>query len=158
MRIFIDLEWDQPSQEVISLGMVSENDIALYAILKDTSEHPWIQKHVISQLHNYRTVVHSESIVYPNYTSPTLTKRTFHQSLELYLNYFDTVEIISDWVEDIAHLCQLMVTGPGTKIKTPAITFKYIPEMEPPSMVPHNALEDAYGIKHAYHSMQPKKL
>lgn len=79
-------------------------------------------------------------------------------------SYFDALEIkgesighadfavqqIADWPEDVAHFCNFLITGPGTRIDTPPLTFEVRRDLDAVSKIPHNALEDARAMRLKY--------
>lgn len=73
--------------------------------------------------------------------------------LESYFNaFYGAPHIIADWPDDIAYLSRLLLTGPGTMINVPGITFEVRRVDAYPTTLPgavqHNALWDARALRH----------
>ena len=64
----------------------------------------------------------------------------------MFLGGFDDIHIIADWPEDIAHFCAALIVGPGERINTPLLMMSVV-RIEGVSKIPHNALEDAKGLR-----------
>lgn len=71
------------------------------------------------------------------------------EQLEIYLAQFESVHIVADWPEDIAWICNVIITGPGTRLNTPPITFEVL-RIDTVSAKPHEALADACALRDWY--------
>lgn len=134
MKIYLDTEFNSFNGELISMGLAAEDGSEFYQVLDYTQMilDPWVEKHVIP-------------ILYKKPIDPI----TFKNKLKLYLNQYKEVTIIADWPEDIKHFCEMLITGPGSRINTPKLTFDLdynLPDTSTYSLVPHNALEDAKAL------------
>ncbi len=129
MYIYIDCEWTDYKGGLISMALVPKNGLPFYEVLECKDPHPWIKENIIPSLKK-------DSIGYHH----------FQRKLEDYLMSFEKVIIIANWPEDIAHFCNAIITGPGTRIETPPLEFR-IERVDPISDLPHNALEDAKALK-----------
>lgn len=129
MKLFIDGEWNSYRGALISMALVSEAGHEWYEVLGCSQPEPWIQKHVM-----------------PILNKGAVTIEDAQASLECFLEQFETVHIVADWPEDIAHFCQLLITGPGTRLSTPPLTFEVV-RVDAVSKLPHNALADAQALK-----------
>lgn len=134
MRLFIDCEWNGFKGELISMALVAENGLEWYGITQsDKPVVPWVAEHVVPKL-NGRGKSNAE----------------LRLGLHNFLKNFDAVHIIADWPEDIAHFCNFIITGPGTRTGPKDIKFTMIggiPSADEISKIPHNALEDARALK-----------
>lgn len=90
---------------------------------------PWVEEHVIPKLGQ----------------SP-IPLDAFKRALERYISQFGSVHIVADWPDDVKYFCETMITGPGTRIDTPPITFEIL-RVDAESFDPHNALADAIGLR-----------
>lgn len=135
--LFLDCEFNSYKGELISMALVSANGHEWYEVIpcEDIIDH-WVADHVMPVLGK----------------EPLKDKAELSKSLALFLSQFDQVNIIADWPEDIAYLCNAIVTGPGERIDTPALSFQII-RIDAPSRVPHNALSDAIGIRNEFIEM-----
>lgn len=79
-----------------------------------------------------------------------LSEKRFAKTLETFLSKYGAVHIVADWPEDIAHFCNVLITGPGERIDTPPLTMEVRRDLDAPSEMPHNALMDARGIANLY--------
>lgn len=138
MRLWIDTEFNGFEGELISIALVAESGDTFYIVRKaveDMDIVPWVQENVIPHLLK-------NPLGFDLQMSDDTTAKHI---LEGYLKRCgDDIEIISDWPEDIAHLCQFMITGPGYMIDTVnKIKFTIDRTLDVESEVPHNALYDA---------------
>jgi hypothetical protein len=131
MRIWIDCEFNEFKGELISLALVGEDGREWYGVLPCRKPGAWVAQHVMPQLGR-----------------DPMEKRKFQNSLYVWLMHYDSVHIIADWPEDIAHFCESLITGPGERINTPALTMEVRRDLDlVDSLTPHNALADARAIK-----------
>lgn len=146
MNLWIDVEFNSYQGSLLSLGIVSERTDAWYWELpldKNEPLDPWVRDNVIPHMYVIKELA-------------TLTERQAvisegQSSLEKWLSTFDTVHLIADWPDDIRHFCDFLITGPGTRIKTPPLTMEIRRDIDSSqSEVPHNALHDAQAIRDAY--------
>lgn len=129
--LYLDTEFNSYQGELISLALVSEDDLTFYAVLGCPHPHEWVERHVIPVL----------------YQRP-VSMAKFQADMEVFLAQFDTVHIVADWPEDILHFCRALITGPGMRLDTPPLTMEVRRDLHSGnSMVPHNALSDARAIK-----------
>ena len=148
MRFFIDTEFNGFNGELLSIALVGEDGNVFYAVLEyhESDLTEWVKEHVYPYLH-IGPDPHHHGIVHK-----CQDKLTVQQQLSTFLSqYPDGVEIIADWPEDITHLCQLMIVGPGYMIDTPMImSFVVDRSLETESLVPHNAYYDALANRNAW--------
>jgi hypothetical protein len=128
MKIYIDCEWNSFGGELISMALVSESGEEFYEVLGCKNPADWIAKHVM-----------------PILNKAPVTEAEFKNLLKIYLNQFDSVNIVADCPEDIERFCATLITGPGMRLSTPPLSMQII-RIDAESALPHNALEDARGI------------
>lgn len=128
--------------ELLSLALVPDDGDELY--LTFAVSEPlvgWVERHVVPYL----------DTVPEQLSCPRLTREDAAHALERYLRHDDQPVIFADWPEDIAQLCNLMITGPGDMIDTRHVTFRLMPmsnfSTAANSRVPHNALHDARALR-----------
>jgi len=133
MNLFIDTEFNSFGGELMSIALIADNGNQFYRELYlPANIHPWVAEHVV-----------------PKFSSTPTSVDQIQRSLEAFLNQFDKVNIIADWPDDLRHLCQLLITGPGTRISFPPMTMQIV-HLDGESANPHHALFDAIGLKHEY--------
>jgi hypothetical protein len=99
--------------------------------------HPWVAANVIPVL----------------YKKPAGTKLEAQRNFAKFLQdnaVSNEIKIVADWPEDIKHMCDFLLTGPGTCLSIPNIVAVIdrvnLPSTTTYSLVPHNALEDAKAL------------
>lgn len=131
MILYLDAEYNDFKGELISMALVSEKGHIWYEVLPCDNPTIWIQQNVI-----------------PVLIKPPIYMEDFQHNLEKFICQFDNIHVISDWPEDIMHICNAFITGPGKRIALPknGVSFQIIP-VEYVSATPHNALSDALALK-----------
>ncbi|ODS67302.1 MAG: hypothetical protein ABS37_00370 [Acidovorax sp. SCN 65-108] len=130
MNIYIDTEFNDFGGELISLAMVDENGREFYAVLNCQNPTPWVAENVI-----------------PVLGQRFASLRMLQTRMEAWLAEYDSVHLIANWPEDIAHFCRALITGPGMRMDTPPLTLEVRRDLSSEaSAIPHNALEDARAI------------
>lgn len=130
MNIYIDTEFNDFGGELISLAMVDENGRDFYAVLNCERPTPWVAENVV-----------------PALGQRFASLRMLQTRMEAWLAEYDSVHIVADWPEDIAHFCRALITGPGMRLDTPPLTMEVRRDLSSEaSAIPHNALEDARAI------------
>ena len=130
MNIYIDTEFNDFGGDLISLAMVDENCREFYAVLNCQNPTPWVAENVI-----------------PVLGQRFASLRMLQTRMEAWLAEYDSVHIVADWPEDIAHFCRALITGPGMRMDTPPLTLEVRRDLSSEaSAIPHNALEDARAI------------
>lgn len=144
MRYFLDTEFNGFGGELISLALVPEyGDQEFYVTLPlppAEDIHPWVAQHVIPYLRFVPPGVDYE-----------LTREHASRHLEAYLIGDPDPLIVADWPDDLAHLCQLLLIGPGQMIAIDGLRLELLNGVgfssAANSQVPHNALHDARALK-----------
>ena len=129
MNIYIDCEWNDYLGDLISMALCAESGEEFYQVLSCDNPSEWVRKNVITVL-----------------GAAHISMDVFQWKLEQFLLQFDEVTIIADWPEDISRFCMALITGPGTRLNTPPIKME-IHRVDASSLVPHNALHDARGLR-----------
>jgi hypothetical protein len=142
MRYFLDTEFNGFGGALISLALVPEDgDQEFYVSLPLPDQiDPWVAQNVIPYL---RFV--------PPGTDLALNRVDASRHLEAYLAHDPDPLIIADWPDDLAHFCQMLLTGPGEIITLPRLRLELINgagfSAAANSKMPHNALHDARALK-----------
>ncbi len=150
MRYFLDTEFNGSGGALLSLALVPDDGTEFYVTLGSSEEHvPWVEQHVVPFLDH----------VPVGLVSPRLPRPEAALALSHYLAVDPAPEIVADWPEDIAQLCELLMTGPGQMVPVPPITFRLVPlcgfSTAATSQVPHNALHDARALKEHMLGLEP---
>jgi hypothetical protein len=128
--LWLDTEFNGWGGELISLALVDDNDRQFYEVLACDTPNPWVLSNVIPVL-GLRPV-----------------PLAFMQlRLQQWLGAYDSVHVVADWPDDVAYLCRALITGPGERLDTPALTFEIRRDLDATSAIPHNALEDAKAMR-----------
>ena len=136
MKLFLDCEWNSYQGEMLSLALVAEeeNNINFYVEFEFNGKYdPWVAENVKPGLSG----------------ANKMTKKKIQTLLEKYLNFFPSITVIADWPEDIERFCNLLITGPGTRLDTPDLKFEIV-RFDFESDLPHNALADAKALRKKY--------
>lgn len=142
MRYYLDTEFNGFGGALISLALVPDDGAEFYVSLRcDDPLHPWVERNVMPHVDK----------VPVGMQTPPLDRPSAAEALSNYLAFDPAPEIIADWPDDIAHLCALLLTGPGEMVATPSLNLRLIPlpgfSTAEHSLVPHNALHDARALR-----------
>ena len=137
---YCDCEFNSFGGELISIALVSQDcETEFYEVLPydHMNLHPWVAANVIPVL----------------YKKPAGTKLEAQRNFAKFLQdnaVSNEIKIVADWPEDIKHMCDFLLTGPGTCLSIPNIVAVIdrvnLPSTTTYSLVPHNALEDAKAL------------
>jgi hypothetical protein len=127
---------------LLSLALVPDEAEELYVTLDwDCVLEPWVERHVVPYL----------DMVPENLVSPRLSRADAARAVAHYLAGDNEPLIVADWPEDIALFNALLLTGPGTMVEVPSLTFRFVElsgfSTAANSKVPHNALHDARSLR-----------
>lgn len=135
MKIWIDTEFNEYQGDLISIGMVDENNYGFYACLECSNPNPWVKEHVMPKA----------------YTREIESINAVSIRMQQYLMAYSFVHLIADWPDDILHFCRLLVTGPGIRINSPPLKMEIDRSIDSSeSENPHHALWDAIAIKKSW--------
>jgi|SRR5690554_4430082 len=139
MGMWLDTEFNGFCGELLSIALIAEDGSYFYKVF-DFSKlelDDWVLQNVISNIFlSPDTETVDRSLCQPKFD--------IQLQLSVFLNKYDTVEIIADWPDDIGYLCELMIISPGRCILTPSqIKFTIDRELGSISRVPHHAYYDA---------------
>jgi hypothetical protein len=142
LRYFLDTEYNGWGGTLLSLALVPDGGEELYLTLDwDGALEPWVEKNVIPYLDTV-----SDSLV-----SARLSRADAARMVAHYLAGDPEPLIVADWPEDIAQFNMLLISGPGTMVEVPSLTFRFLPlsgfSTAANSKVPHNALHDARALR-----------
>ena len=137
MRIWIDTEFNGFNGEILSIALVAEDGDYLYEVFPRILEPvvPWVEQNVMPQI---RQLPSGDEL------SILTPKITIKHKISNFLMKYKDIEIIADWPEDVKHLCDLLIVGPGLAVETPRkIKFTICRDLDTISSVPHHAYYDA---------------
>ena len=137
MKLFLDTEFNGFQGELMSMALVPEDPTKeeFYVELEFKGQlDPWVKENVVPHM----------------FLSP-VSKSDFQFLLKHYLYENGPCTIVADWPDDIRHLCESLITGPGECLwPLRNITFDLDFNIKYNSEVPHNALWDARAIRDSY--------
>lgn len=142
MRYFLDTEFNGFGGALLSLALVPDDGQEFYVTLDCPDPvFPWVERNVVPYL----------DTVPVGLVSPRLSRREAADALSAYLASDPAPELVADWPEDVTQFCALLMTGPGTMVPVPPLTFRLVPLVgfspAANSAVPHNALHDARSLR-----------
>ena len=142
VRYFIDTEFNGFGGALLSLALVPDDGEEFYVTLECADPpHPWVERHVLPYLGSVPFALQGERL--PRFKAA--------QALADYLAADPEPELVADWPDDIAQLCALLMTGPGSMVAVPPLRFHLVPlpgfSPAANSAVPHNALHDARSLR-----------
>lgn len=130
MNLYIDTEFNEFGGALISMALVSECGREFYEVLPCAEPGEWVAENVM-----------------PILGKAPIPGHQFQARLQAYLGQFDSIHVVADWPEDIQHFCFALITGPGMRLNTPALTMEIRRDLDADSALPHNALADARAIR-----------
>ena len=150
MRYFLDTEYNGWGGALLSLALVPDDGEELYLTLDwEGPLDEWVERHVIPYL----------DMVPDGLVTPRLSRADASRALSHYLAGDPAPLIVADWPEDIALFNALLLTGPGTMVEVPSMTFRFMPlagfSTAANSKVPHNALHDARALRDHVLTLEP---
>lgn len=137
MRIWIDTEFNEFKGEMISMALVAEDGNEFYQSLGCENPGAWVAQHVM-----------------PIIGIPTSNLKDVQRCLQTFLMDYSAIHLVADWPEDIAHFCNALITGPGMRINTPALTMEIRRDLDAVSAIPHNALADARAMRDVHLALE----
>jgi hypothetical protein len=115
----------------------------------DCALEEWVERHVIPYLDTV-----PEPLI-----SPRLNRADAARAISHYLAGDPEPLIVADWPEDIAQLNMLLLTGSGTMVEVPPLSFRFVElsgfSTAANSKVPHNALHDARALRDHMLTLEP---
>lgn len=143
-RFYLDVEFDVDELVSIALAPADLDREPLYIVTKRSGfKNPWVAEHVAPILDTAGPWIHC-----PPQQAPKLVAEYLSQGNP------SGVEIVADWFTDLSYLLRLIDHGDGTCEEIPALTMRVI-RGDCPSVLPHNALADAMGIRDAHERSAP---
>ena len=133
-NLYIDQEYNCPTNELISIALVGDDDREFYEVVEGAVvTDPWVEENVMPILN--KDPIPLDEI-----------QRKLVKFIKPY--YGKDITIHADWPDDIAYFCRLLLVEPGVMINTKRhINFRLNRDLaNGNSLIPHNALEDARAI------------
>jgi hypothetical protein len=142
VRYFLDTEYNGWGGALLSFALVPEHGEELYVTLGWTGPlEEWVERNVVPFL----------DMVPDSLVSPRMSRADAARTVAHYLAGDRDPVIVADWPEDIALFNALLLTGPGTMVEVPPLTFRLVElsgfSTAANSQVPHNALHDARALR-----------
>lgn len=147
MKYYADCEFDGFGGPLLSLALIREDNEAIYIIYEHNvlgANDPWVTENIIHILDDIPSPIPGMAYSVDSNESATAL-------LGAYLRHDDNPHIIVDWPDDIKYICQALITGPGTMINIPRVTFEVVRVDSWPNKIPcavqHNAYWDAQALR-----------
>lgn len=153
MRYYIDTEFNGYGGSLISIGIAAENGRTLYMVQSDAffsimaqanAWDPWVKANVLPLIFKAAPGAHHPL---------RLPSAEWGAKIAEFYGEDDKPHFFADWMSDIADLCGLLITGPGTGVPMPHQTvftcLRHI-DVYPttlPGAIQHHALWDALALK-----------
>lgn len=151
MNYFLDTEFDGMGGPLLSMGLVREDGLALYATLR--LERPiqsqWVKDNVMKVMYD----IPSHGIDYKLIDCKPYTLAVSLGNL-LMMDPDNLPNIVADWPDDIKYFCEALIVGPGQMVDTGPVSFliqrvdAYPTDL--PGAVRHNAYWDAMALRHHF--------
>jgi hypothetical protein len=138
---FLDTEFNSFGGEIISFALVREDGEYLSLVFGCDEPHEWVKEHVMPFLYSGPV----------SHVSKTIDKPLAAKMIANFLKNDPHPNVVVDWPDDIRYFCELIITGPGTMIRLPQLSFQlvrvdsYPTEVE--GAVQHNAYWDAMALR-----------
>lgn len=133
MNFFIDAEFDVPTDTLISLAIVSEDDQRIFYEVLDYSQiqDPWVKENVI-----------------PILEKAPISLVEFQDKLEKFVSQFPGMHVIANHPNDIIYFNKALLKEKGKWIMIQPLTFEVDDNLSGKgSTLLHNALHDAIATK-----------
>ena len=146
MRYFLDTEFNGFGGELISLALVREDGESLYLVYPEPLERydVWVQKNVMP-------ILWSNPSPLPGMAHKLKLRKDGGALIQKFLYGDPNPLIITDWPDDIRYFCQELITGPGTMINIPQLSFQMVRVDAYPTTlegaVHHNSWWDAMALR-----------
>lgn len=135
VKLFIDTEFNGFGGELISMALVSETGKDWYEVLPPPPVYnDWVFENVV-----------------PVLNKAPIRREAFRSSLHTFLKQYDEPVIVADWYTDLMHFFACMAGKDHSKsfnFGCLAALLEGVPDLKP--VTRHNALSDAYALKHWY--------
>ncbi len=149
-NFYADCEFDGLGGPLLSLAIFNEQNEFVYFINADREpKDPWVKANLPDPL-NYAGLITLGCIGHSVLYNEETDLYQLHKELTTFFAGC-IPNIIVDWPDDVKYISELLITGPGTMIDIPGITFE-VKRVNPyptdiPGAIQHNALWDAYVLK-----------
>lgn len=115
MKYWLDCEFNGFQGALISMALVREDAQYLYVILpRPANITDWVRENVMPIL----------EAVPKNVKPKKLMHSQLSKAIEDFLKGDEDPVIITDWPDDITYFCENVLTGPGTMINIPRLSFR----------------------------------
>lgn len=142
MKMWLDTEFDGFGGKLISIALARADGQCFYEVVDNQATQDWVCENVIPKLHK----------------APR-PRKAIQEGLAYFLSeHSSRPEIIADWPDDLRYFCELLITGPGTRIPIPNLAMQLDLRLNSDaSEIPHNALHDAIAIYHMWMRLEGVK-
>jgi hypothetical protein len=148
MRYFLDTEFNGFGGELISLALVREDGESLYLVYPELKWYDfWVQENVLPVL--WKDLPPQRSLLMDTHQLEYTWQG--HPLIQEFLQGDPGPMIVTDWPDDIRYFCQSIITGPGSMINIPKVSFEMVRVDAYPTTlegaVQHNSWWDAMALR-----------
>lgn len=146
MKLFLDTEFNGFNGELISMALVSLKGREFYEVLGCRSPVPWVRDNIIPILgKDPVSYIRFKELLYIFLVNSSHIKEEDPK-------YEASIDIYADWPEDLKLLMESLITGPGQMMNLSCKINLHLDRSlgSYTSKIPHNALEDARGMRDLY--------
>lgn len=135
MNMFIDCEFNGGGGKLLSMAIVADDGCEFYEVIECNDPIiPWVQDNVM-----------------PILNKDPIPEYVFKNKLWNFLMWYDKINLIADWPDDIKYFLDSVILGPGKMMSMASFTCEIRRDISSyESALPHNALEDARAIRIQY--------
>lgn len=159
MKLYFDFEFNSYKGILMSLGIVAEDNSKRYYVFNEYEDtnvtiDPWVSENVLPKINSVQGIpgINEQQ---DNFVHLKSDWGTIQKDLDSYLTSLakqdPNLVFICDWPDDARYMCELLITGPGTRIDIPGPVFKIQRVDSFPNGVydafQHNALADALALR-----------
>lgn len=143
MKYFLDTEFNEFGGQLLSLALVREDGDALYLIYPEPRVWgKWVYENVFPIMDSIPEGCDAHRV-------------TKAEGSKLIADFFSArggvPYVITDWPDDVRHLCEAVITGPGMMAPIARMQFDIVRVDAYPTTLPgavqHNALWDAFALR-----------
>jgi len=151
MNYFLDCEFDGMGGPLLSMGLVREDGVSLYATLRLTRPltSEWVRDNVMPIMYDIPSFGIDYKLVDCKPYTLAVSLGNF-----LMMDPDNLPNIVADWPDDIKYFCEALIVGPGQMVDTGPVSFliqrvdAYPTDL--PGAVQHNAYWDAMVLRHHF--------
>lgn len=131
MQLFIDCEFDVPTDQLLSMALVSlDGKQIFYEVIDATATDPWVIDNVVTC-----------------YNKAPISKQQFIEAFDKFIERFSSIELLCDHPNDAYYFIKWSIKEKGEWFRKPFTIVVDDDLSAKASVILHNALEDAKAIR-----------